>query len=340
MKKAVAVMLALICVLCCPFALSSCNLAGIVNPASSSVNVTTTNTYEVTLVYNNGDKNGSITVEEGKTFATPSDPEKENYIFEGWYSDAKLSKKYDFSKAVTKDLTLYAKYKLDAATVTNTISQDTIKSVVKVYSKNYNTTIFGMENGSKTSQGSGFCFYVQNGYYFVITNCHVVVKDPSYSKQSFTIEDYQGNVYTAYLYENPNKAGSAISPEYDLACLYFKPSSTTNVKELSIVSENPEVGEDVISLGAPKDQSNSITYGQISEYRKITLDDTSEDLSNVTFEVIHHNAYIDHGSSGGPLLNSDLNVVGVNYAGSSQTGEGYAIPAEKLIEFLNAYVYN
>lgn len=336
MKKAVAVMLALICVLCCPFTLSSCNLAGIVNPASSSVKVTTTNTYEVTLVYNNGDKNGSITVEEGKTFATPNDPEKENYIFEGWYSDAKLSKKYDFSKAVTKDLTLYAKYILDAADITNKISQDTMKSLVKVYNENYNMMIFGSEK----FQGSGFCFYVQNGYYFVITNCHVVADDTAYMNQSFTIEDYQGNVYTAHLYENPNKAGSAISPEYDLACLYFKPSSTTNVKEISIVSENPEVGEDVISLGAPKDQSNSITYGQISEYRKITLDDTSEDLSNVTFEVIHHNALINNGSSGGPLLNADLNVVGVNYAGASQTGEGYAIPAEKLIEFLNTYVYN
>ena len=336
MKKAVAVMLALICVLCCPFALSSCDLAGIVSPASSSVNVTTTNTYEVTLVYNNGDENGTITVEEGKTFATPGDPEKENYIFEGWYSDAKLSKKYDFSKAVTKDLTLYAKYILDAADITNKISQDTMKSLVKVYNENYNMMIFGSEK----FQGSGFCFYVQNGYYFVITNCHVVADDTAYMNQSFTIEDYQGNVYTAHLYENPNKAGSAISPEYDLACLYFKPSSTTNVKEISIVSENPEVGEDVISLGAPKDQSNSITYGQISEYRKITLDDTSEDLSNVTFEVIHHNALINNGSSGGPLLNSDLNVVGVNYAGASQTGEGYAIPAEKLIEFLNAYVYN
>ena len=334
MKKAVAVMLASICVLCSAFALSSCEITGIISPVSSSVKVT--NTYEVTLIYNNGDENDEITVEEGKTFATPGDPEKENYIFEGWYTDAKFSKKYDFSKAVTKDFTLYAKYILDAADITNKISQDTMKSLVKVYNENYNMMIFGSEK----FQGSGFCFYVQNGYYFVITNCHVEADDTAYMNQSFTIEDYQGNVYTAHLYENPNKAGSAISPEYDLACLYFKPSSTTNVKEISIVSENPEVGEDVISLGAPKDQSNSITYGQISEYRKITLDDTSEDLSNVTFEVIHHNALINNGSSGGPLLNSDLNVVGVNYAGASQTGEGYAIPAEKLIEFLNAYVYN
>lgn len=335
MKKSVAVILALICVLCCPFTLSSCDLAGIVAP-SSSVKGTTANTYEVTLVYNNGDENGTITVEEGKTFATPDDPEKENYIFEGWYSDAKLSKKYDFAGAVTKNLTLYAKYILDAANITNKISQDTMKSLVKVYNENYNMMIFGSEK----FQGSGFCFYVQDGYYFVITNCHVVADDPNYKNQSFTIEDYQGNVYKAYLYENPNKSGSAISPEYDLACLYFKPSSDTNVKAISIASENPEVGEDVISLGAPKDQANSITYGQISEYRKITLDDTEEYLSNVTFEVIHHDAFINNGSSGGPLLNSDLNVVGVNYAGSSQTNEGYAIPAEKLIEFLNVYVYD
>ena len=62
-------------------------------------------------------------------------------------------------------------------------------------------------------------------------------------------------------------------------------------------------------------------------------------MSNVTFEVVYHNAFINNGSSGGPLLDANLRVVGVNYAGNS-SGIGYAIPAVKVNEFLRNYVYN
>lgn len=326
MKKAVAIMLAFICVLCCLLTFSSCDIDGF------------RRTYEVNLVYNNGSDNEKIVVNKGNTFPTPSDPEKENYIFEGWYTDETFAKKYDFAKAVTEDLTLYAKYKLDAATVTNKISQDTIKGVVKVYNKNYNGFL-GFEIDSETSQGSGFCFSIKDGCYYILTNCHVAVKNPSYYNQEFWVEDYQGNLYSAYLYKNPNKSESAISPYYDLACLYFKPSST-NVQELPIVSVNPENNDDIISIGSPNQQSNSITYGTILNYKKITLSDEEEYSSNVTFEVIHHSAFIDNGSSGGPLLNANLDVVGVNYAAADETVDSYAIPAEKVIEFLNSYVYD
>ena len=62
-------------------------------------------------------------------------------------------------------------------------------------------------------------------------------------------------------------------------------------------------------------------------------------MSNVRFDVMTHTAYINHGSSGGPLLNSELKVVGVNFAGSETAEKGCAVPAEKVAEFLSAYVY-
>lgn len=293
--------------------------------------------YLVTFIYNNGMPSSKVTVKDGETVSTPNDPKKTNYIFSGWYTESSYIYKYDFSKPITKNLTLYAKYEIDAVTLTNKISTDVIKGVVKIYNKSYNTFL-GIETSSSTSQGTGFCFQVQNGYYYVLTNCHVAKKDSSYDKQKFTIEDYQGKTYEGYLYKNPNKSVAAIAASYDLACLYFKPSST-NVKKLSIVSNNLVYKDDVISLGAPKAQSNSITYGYIYDYRKVTLSDTPTSLSNVTFEVVYHNAYINKGSSGGPLLDANLNVIGVNYAGNS-SGAGYAIPAAKVKEFLRYYVYN
>ena len=296
-----------------------------------------TQKHQVTFVYNNGTASSKVVVKDGKTVSTPNDPKKTNYIFSGWYTESSFINKYDFSKPVTKNLTLYARYEIDAATLTNKISTDLIKGVVKIYNKSYNTFL-GIETSSSTSQGSGFCFHIQDGYYYVLTNCHVAKKNSSYDKQKFTIEDYQGKTYEGYLYKNSNKSVSAIAASYDLACLYFKPSST-NVKKLSIVSSNPSSNDDVISLGAPKAQSNSITYGYIYGYRKITLSDKSTSLSNVTFEVVYHNAFINNGSSGGPLLDANLRVVGVNYAGNS-SGIGYAIPAVKVQEFLRNYVYN
>ena len=294
--------------------------------------------FQVTFVPNNDEPFTSVLIENGKTVPTPDDPIKANYLFRGWYTDSALTSRYDFAQPVTQDLRLYAKYEIDASSLTNQISTDIIKGVVKVYNKSYNS-FWGVETAYSTSQGSGFCFHIQDGRYYILTNCHVAQKDASYSNQKFTIEDYQGNTYVGYLYKNPNKAISAIAAKYDLACLYFEASST-NVKKLDIVSTNPAAGIDVISLGAPKGQSNTITFGQLVGYDQVTLDDCDPAYSNVTFDVIGHNAYANNGSSGGPLLNANLNVIGVNYAGSTSTEFAAAIPAEKVIEFLQEYVYD
>jgi S1-C subfamily serine protease len=69
----------------------------------------------------------------------------------------------------------------------------------------------------------------------------------------------------------------------------------------------------VISTGAPNGQANPITYGQLTGYSTVTLTNTPVTASNVTFEVVVHDAYINIGSSAGPLLDANLNVIGVNY---------------------------
>ncbi|MGN1207020.1 MAG: trypsin-like peptidase domain-containing protein, partial [Eubacteriales bacterium] len=303
---------------------------------------TDSTSYTVTLVTNNGTSDQKVSVKKGDTLPTPTDPVKYRYIFTGWYTGEHLSTRYDFSKPVTSDLTLYAGYELDATAITNAISRDTIKSIVKIYNTSYNT-FMGIETSKTVSQGSGFCFFKDNGYCYILTNCHVARKDDSYDKQKFSIEDYKGNTYTGYLYRGENRTVDAISPDYDLACLYFK-SSSTEVKALSIAQTNPSIYDDLISLGAPRGQTNYITYGTIGTYRTIQLYNTSKLESNVTFPVIEHSAYIDSGSSGGPVLDVNLNVIGVNYAGNDKTQSSYsysyAVPAEKVNEFLIAFVWS
>ncbi|MGM9971510.1 MAG: InlB B-repeat-containing protein, partial [Anaeroplasmataceae bacterium] len=75
------------------------------------------NTYDVTLVFNNGEENEVCNVKENTVFGTPTEPTKTGYTFVGWYSDVSLSTAYDFSTTVTSDITLYAKWNINTYTV-------------------------------------------------------------------------------------------------------------------------------------------------------------------------------------------------------------------------------
>lgn len=52
----------------------------------------------------------TLTVKKGEKLPRPSDPEKNGYIFRGWYSDRELTEEYDFEAPVEGSITLYAKW--------------------------------------------------------------------------------------------------------------------------------------------------------------------------------------------------------------------------------------
>ncbi len=67
--------------------------------------------YIVDFDSNGGSRVSSQKVEEGDRVSRPSNPTRDCYDFVGWYTDASLTKKYNFSTPVTRDMTLYAKWK-------------------------------------------------------------------------------------------------------------------------------------------------------------------------------------------------------------------------------------
>ncbi len=69
--------------------------------------------YTVSFEVNGGSTVAEQKIQEGQKAVKPTDPKKENYLLEGWYSDKGLTKAYDFSTPVKGDLTLYAKWKED-----------------------------------------------------------------------------------------------------------------------------------------------------------------------------------------------------------------------------------
>ncbi|MGD9679264.1 MAG: InlB B-repeat-containing protein [Vulcanibacillus sp.] len=73
--------------------------------------------FTVTFNSNGGSAVTSQTVVDGDLATEPSDPTLVSYSFAGWYSDSELTTLYNFSSAVTSDITLYAKW-LEEFTVT------------------------------------------------------------------------------------------------------------------------------------------------------------------------------------------------------------------------------
>jgi serine protease Do len=205
---------------------------------------------------------------------------------------------------------------------------------VKIIVKQYNT-ILGITTSGYESTGSGVIFGENSSNYFVLTNNHVTYNDPDYDKITYTIEDYKGNTYTAKY-----KHGLA---SYDLSVLYFAKGQ----EKLGIIKRskvNPSVGEEIVTLTQPGGQNNAISFGEILSYISGPKLQCSTSESNVKFDVIKHNSDTKGGSSGGMLLDFDLNLIGIHYAGSYDSNgnvvNGYAIPIEKVNEYLSKYIFS
>ena len=78
--------------------------------------------YIVDFDSNGGSDVPSQKVEEGDTATRPTNPTRDCYDFAGWYTNASLTKKYDFSTPVNSDMTLYAKW----------VENDTCKETYRV----------------------------------------------------------------------------------------------------------------------------------------------------------------------------------------------------------------
>lgn len=225
---------------------------------------------------------------------------------------------------------------VNETTFINRVTETAVKAGVKIEIKY--TPIGGiLENEPyEIYQGSGV-IYAQNesGEYFALTNNHVVQAPEGMLEVCFHVIDCYGNRHKG---DRVN-----YSAEDDLAVVKFSVNSALygepDLHILSLAEENAPVNETVVSVGAPDGQFNAVTIGRILRYESVALTE-EESSSHVSYPVICHTAVIHGGSSGGMLIDRNLQIVGINYAGASneETGEfyeGYAVPAENVRAFLN-----
>ena len=94
------------------FALASCNEN---NSENNSDNLFKKN-HTITLVAD-GLTNEKITVDDGEVLNIAVTPQKDDYIFKGWYTDSACTVPYDFSRPVTTSFKLYAGFALKTKTI-------------------------------------------------------------------------------------------------------------------------------------------------------------------------------------------------------------------------------
>ena len=166
--------------------------------------------------------------------------------------------------------------------------------------------------------GSGFVFD-RMGH--IITNAHVIEGS---TKTIVTFLD--GRSYNAEIIGIDEYTDiGVIKVNADLKLL--KPLSLGD-------SSNLKVGEPIAAIGNPFGLSGSMTSGIISQMGRLLPSGSGYSIP----DVIQTDAAINPGNSGGPLLNMRGNIVGINTAIQSTTGEftgvGFAIPSQTVAKIV------
>ncbi|MBR5817239.1 MAG: trypsin-like peptidase domain-containing protein [Clostridia bacterium] len=269
----------------------------------------------------------------GEPIPCPDTPTISGKIFEGWYADKELSEPFDFARGVKEDIVVYAKLSSDTGETVNRITKEIMTSVVTVRATYTEDKIWNPDILQSTSSG---VIIRKGGISYILTNNHGVTLPEGYKRAEIEVEDCFGKTYPASILTVSGKY--AADPSYDLAILEVT-GLDERLTAIEMADTNPNIGDKVISIGSPSGQKNSITLGEIDLYCNVKLK-TEEYLSNIEFGVIHHTAEVRSGSSGGPLLNYELKLVGLNYAGKEgdDFSPGYAVPIEKIHEFIEKYM--
>ena len=166
--------------------------------------------------------------------------------------------------------------------------------------------------------GSGFVFD-KKGH--VITNAHVID-----NAKKIIVTFLDGRSYNAELIGSDEYTDIAvIKVNADLSLL--RPLSVGD-------SSNLKVGEPIAAIGNPFGLSGSMTSGIVSQLGRLLPSEVGYSIP----DVIQTDAAINPGNSGGPLLNMRGEVVGINTAIQSATGEftgvGFAVPSQTVAKIV------
>lgn len=218
-----------------------------------------------------------------------------------------------FYEFYLKHLVIETTKTIKDVTITDTGIADAVE---KVYDSV--VTVKNYVRNQLYSTGSGFVFKVDNKYGYILTNYHVISG---------------GNEVSVVFTNNKDEKVTIVGyDEYsDIAVLAVDKSLILATAQLGS-SNDMRIGDTTFAVGTPVDSSVyswSVTRGILSgKDRMVQVD-------NYVMSVLQTDTAINSGNSGGPLCNSNGEVIGITnmkLASSQIEGMGFAIPIEDAVK--------
>lgn len=218
----------------------------------------------------------------------------------------------------------------------SSIAKNVGESVVSINVKSQAQaqSFFGTRSYTQESAGTGFIIEAEKG--IIITNRHVIPSGTS----SVNVVLSDGTELT-----NVSVIGrTGDSDSLDVAFLKINDKKGKNLKAVKLAdSSKVQTGDKVIAIGNALGQfQNTVTSGIISGYgRSIEAGDQSGGNSESLQNLFQTDTAINEGNSGGPLVNVNGEVVGINtaVAGNAQN-IGFAIPINDVQGLVKSVIKN
>lgn len=208
----------------------------------------------------------------------------------------------------------------------------TDKGIADAVEKVYDSvvTIETYINNRAYASGTGFVFKTEGDKAYILTNSHVISNSNSV-KVTFT--------------NNKQVTADVVgSDDYsDIAVLSVSKDDILLIAETGS-SEDMKVGDTTFAVGAPIDSSIyswSVTRGILSGKDRLVEVTSSDNKSTYVMEVLQTDTAINSGNSGGPLCNSNGQVIGITnmkLASSQIEGIGFAIPIEEALKYAESII--
>ncbi|XP_030591443.1 serine protease HTRA3-like isoform X2 [Archocentrus centrarchus] len=170
------------------------------------------------------------------------------------------------------------------------------------------------------SSGSGF---IVSHSGVIVTNAHVVTTAALVTgRPQLRVQLHDGDAYEAVVRDVDRKA--------DIATIKVNPQKKLCVLSLGR-SADLRPGEFVVAIGSPFALQNTVTTGIVSTAQR---DGKELGIKDSDMDYIQTDAIINYGNSGGPLVNLDGEVIGINTL-KVTAGISFAIPADRISLFLS-----
>ncbi len=205
----------------------------------------------------------------------------------------------------------------------NDVYEAAHRSVVEISTTSTRPNQFGGQQQA-LSQGSGWVYDAEG---HIITNQHVVNGADSVSVTFSNGASYDGRVV-------------GTDPSTDLAVIDIDAPETL-LRPLPLADSSAvKVGEGVVAIGSPFGLEQTVTSGIVSALHRAM---TAPNRFTIN-DSIQTDAPINHGNSGGPLLNLRGEVIGVNSQIESENGGnvgvGFAVPSNTVQSIASQLIEN